>query len=88
MDNLPKAVVLVDVGRDCQQACRGGHGQKMHHFGENVEESVETNRLMPQERMQERIVEEGIDISATQIQRESVKVIQLISQERISKRIV
>ena len=60
----------------------------MHSSDESVKEIVEVNWPTSQGWMQERIGEEITDITATRIQkREIVKVIQLISQERISERI-
>ena len=74
-------------GCDHSQAYCGGCGQKTPSSGENVEEIVEMNWPVSQRWMQERIGDEITNITATQIQREIVNVIELISQERISERI-
>ena len=45
-------------------------------------------QIMPQERVQNRTVEQVVDVPVTQIQEEIVEVIQLAPQERISDRMV
>ena len=67
-------------GCDQSQAYHGGFGQKTPSSGENVEEIVEINWPVSQRWMQERIGDEITNITATQIQREIVNVIELISQ--------
>ena len=43
-------------------------------------------QIMPQERLQNRIVEQVVDVPVPQIQEEIVEVIQLVPPERISDR--
>ena len=52
-----------------------------------MEKTVEDVKFIPQERVQNRIMEQIIDVPGRRIQEKLVEVIQLIQQERISERI-
>ena len=53
-----------------------------------MEEIAEVVRLMPQERVQQRIAEQFVFVSVPQVVEEIAGVVQIILQERISKRII
>ena len=49
---------------------------------------VQATRLIPQERSQQRILEELVVILVPPIQQQSVEVFKMIPQERVSERVV
>ena len=53
-----------------------------------MEKTIEDVKLIPQERVQNRIMEQIIDVPGRQIEEETVEVIQLIPQDRMSDRVV
>ena len=79
---------MVHSGRDHSHACRGGCGQKTHSSDENVEEIVETNWQYLKDRCKKEPLKKSPMVQRLSFKREIVKVIQLISQERISERII
>ena len=53
-----------------------------------VHEIIEVVRLIPQERVQQRTVEQIVHIPVPQVVEEIAEVVQIIPQERVSKRII
>ena len=53
-----------------------------------IEEIVEVVRLIQQERIQQRTVEQTVDVPVPQVVEEMVDVLQIILLERISERII
>ena len=53
-----------------------------------VDEIIEVVRLIPQERVQKRTVEQIVHVPVPQVVEEIAEVVQIIHQERISKRVI
>ena len=66
----------------------GGKTQVTECVLEVMEEIVEVVRLIPQKRVQQRTVEQTVDVSVPHVVEEMVEVVQTIHQEGISERII
>ena len=53
-----------------------------------MDEILEVVRLIPQERFQQRTVEQIVNVTVSQVVEEIAGVVQIILQERVSKRII
>ena len=60
----------------------------IEHVPQVMAEIVEVVRLIPQERVHQRTVEQIVHVPAPQVAEEIAEVVQMIPQERISKRII